>query len=107
MGYQLVIDVGCDVTIGNNVLIADRVVIRSYDGHPADPSKRHLPAPPESSKPIIIEDNAWIGQGSFILKGVTIGSGSIVGAGAVITKDVPPNSLAVGNPARCIPLRIS
>jgi acetyltransferase-like isoleucine patch superfamily enzyme len=107
IGYQLLIDVGCDVTIGNNVLIADRVTIRSYDGHPTDPSKRHLPAPPESSRPISIEDNAWIGQDCIILKGVSIGAGSIVGAGTVVTKDVPPNSLAVGNPVRCIPLKMS
>ncbi|MBU1568075.1 MAG: hypothetical protein KJ630_20930 [Proteobacteria bacterium] len=107
MGYQLIIDVGCDVVIGNNVIIADRVTIRSYDGHPADPTKRHLPAPPESSKQIIIEDNVWIGQSSIILKGVSIGAGSVVGAGSIVTKDVPPNSLAVGNPIRCIPLKIA
>lgn len=106
MGYQLIIDVGCDVTIGNNVVIADRVSIRSYDGHPSDPAKRHLPASPESSKPIVIEDNVWVGQSSIILKGVTIGAGAVIGAGSVVTKDVPPNSLAIGNPIRCIPLKV-
>ena len=106
LGYQLIIDVGCDVTIGKNVLIADRVIIRSYDGHPADPAKRHLPAPPESSKPIVIQDNAWIGAGSIILKGVTIGSGSVVAAGSVVTTKVPSNTLAIGNPARCFPLML-
>lgn len=106
LGYQLIVDVGCDVTIGNNVLIADRVIIRSYDGHPTDPAKRHLPAPPESSKPIIIQDNAWIGAGCIILKGVTIGEGSVVAAGSVVTARVPANSLAIGNPARCFPLFI-
>lgn len=106
LGYQLIVDVGCDVTIGKDVLIADRVIIRSYDGHPADPAQRHLPAPPESSKPIVIQDNAWIGAGSIIMKGVTIGEGSIVAAGSVITSRVPPNTIAIGNPARCFPLLI-
>lgn len=107
LGYQLIVDVGCDVTIGNNVLIADRVIIRSYDGHPTDPAKRHLPAPPESSKPIVIKDNAWIGAGCIILKGVTIGEGAIVAAGSVVTAKVPPNCLAIGNPARVFPLMLS
>ena len=106
LGYQLIVDVGCDVTIGNNVLIADRVIIRSYDGHPTDPAKRHLPAPPESSKPITIGDNAWIGAGCIIMKGVTIGEGAVVAAGSVVTTKVPPNSLAIGNPARIFPLML-
>lgn len=106
LGYQLIVDVGCDVTIGKNVLIADRVIIRSYDGHPTDPAKRHLPAPPESSKPIVIQDNAWIGAGCIILKGVTIGEGAVVAAGSVVTAKVPPNCLAIGNPARNFPLML-
>jgi maltose O-acetyltransferase len=53
-----------------------------------------------SSAPIVIEDDAWIGLGSTILKSVTIGKGVIVGAAAVVTKDVPPYAIVVGNPAR-------
>ncbi|MBJ6723676.1 acyltransferase [Geomesophilobacter sediminis] len=106
LGYQLSISVGRDVTIGKNVLIANRVTILSYDGHPSDPAKRHLPAPPESSRPITIGDNVWIGANSVILKGVIIGDGSIVATGSVVTSKVPPNSIAVGNPARVFPLML-
>jgi acetyltransferase-like isoleucine patch superfamily enzyme len=52
--------------------------------------------------PIVIEDDCFVGYGSIILMGVTIGAGSIVGAGAVVTKDVPPDSVVGGNPARII-----
>ncbi len=106
LGYELVIDVGRDITIGSNVLIGDRVMIRSYDGHPTDPATRHLPAPPESSRPIVIGDNVWIGANCVILKGVTIGEGSVIAGGSVVTMKVPPNSLAMGNPARLYPLQM-
>lgn len=104
LGYQLVITVGCDVSIGSNCLIAERVIIMSYDGHNNNPAQRHLPAPPESSKSITICDNVWIGANSTILKGVTIGEGSIVASGSVVTSKIPPNSMAIGNPARVFPL---
>jgi maltose O-acetyltransferase len=54
--------------------------------------------------PVIIGDDVWLAHGAIIEPGVTIGDGSVVSAGAVVTKDVPPNSLAIGNPARCLPL---
>lgn len=54
------------------------------------------------SKPVIIKDNVWIGCRVIVLKGVTIGSGAIIAAGAVVTKDVPENSIAAGVPARII-----
>lgn len=104
LGYQLIVDVGCDVTIGNNVFIGDRVSILSYDGHPSKPDQRHLPAPKASSKPIVINDNVWISGNCVILKGVTIGAGSVIANGSVVTAKVPPNSLAFGNPARYFPL---
>jgi acetyltransferase-like isoleucine patch superfamily enzyme len=104
LGWELLIDVGCDVTIGSKVLIGGRVTIMSYDGHPANPEERHLPAPRESSKPIVIKDNVWIGGNCVILKGVTIGEGSVVANGSVVTSKIPPNTLAFGNPARCFPL---
>ena len=53
-------------------------------------------------KPIVIKDKAWIGFNSIILKGVTIGEGAIVGAGSVVTKDVPPYTIVAGNPARIV-----
>ena len=104
LGYQLIVDVGCDVTIGKNVFVGDRVSILSYDGHPSNPGERHLPASRESSRPIVIKDNVWIGGNCVILKGVTIGEGSVVANGSVVTAKVPPNALAFGNPARCFPL---
>jgi len=104
LGYQLTIGIGCDVTIGDHVLIADRVTILSYDGHPANPAERHLPASRESSRPIVIEENVWIGTGSIIMKGVRVGRNSIVAAGSVVTQKVPTDSLVIGNPARVFPL---
>lgn len=104
LGYQLIVDVGCDVTIGNNVFIGDRVSILSYDGHPVKPEERHLPAPKASSKPIVIGDNVWISGNCVILKGVTIGEGAVIANGSVVTTKVPPKTLAFGNPARCFPI---
>ena len=56
----------------------------------------------EVAKPIVIEDNVWIGGGAILLPGVSIGRNAVVGAGAVVTKDVPPNMVVAGNPARVI-----
>jgi maltose O-acetyltransferase len=56
----------------------------------------------EVAKPITIEDNVWIGGSAVLLPGVTVGLNAVVGAGAVVTKDVPPNAVVVGNPARVI-----
>jgi acetyltransferase-like isoleucine patch superfamily enzyme len=106
LGYMLTINVGRDVTIGANVLIGDRVTIMSYDGHPTNPVERRLPAPPESSKPVLIGDNVWIGANCTILKGVKIGEGAVVASGSVVTANIPPRSIAIGNPARCFPMML-
>lgn len=55
---------------------------------------------PEDASPVKIEDNVWIGARATILKGVTLGFNSVIGTGAVVTKDVPPNTIVAGNPAR-------
>ncbi len=96
--------VGADIIIGSNVLIANRVSLFAYDSHPRDPVARAagLPAEAGSSRPIVIEDGAWICMGSIILKGVTIGKNAIVAAGSVVVEDVPPNSVVGGNPARVL-----
>ena len=104
LGYMLHIIVGCDVTIGDNVLIAGEVCIYSYDQHGSNPEERHFPPPSGSSKPIVIEDNVWIAEKCIIMKGVTIGKNSIVAVGSVVTQKVPPDSLVFGNPARVFPL---
>lgn len=56
----------------------------------------------EAAEPITIEDNVWLGGGVIVCPGVTIGANTVVGAGAVVTKDLPPDVLAVGNPARVV-----
>jgi acetyltransferase-like isoleucine patch superfamily enzyme len=104
LGYQLQITVGCDVTIGNNVLIGGGVSIFSYDQHRSNPAERNLPPLSASSRPIVIEDNVWIAEKCLIMKGVVIGKNSIIASGSVVTQKVPPDSLAIGNPARVFPL---
>lgn len=84
-----------EITIGSNVSISENVIIRDSDNHTINSSK-------SQSAPIIIEDNVLICMGATILKGVRIGEGSIVAAGAVVTSDVPPNSLVGGVPAKVI-----
>jgi len=96
---HLVILDGAKVTIGNNVFIAPNVGIYTA-GHPLDPERRN--AGLEYALPITIGNNVWIGGGVSIMPGVTIGDGAVIGGGAVVTKDVPPNVVAAGNPVRVI-----
>lgn len=87
------------ITIGSHVLIATGVTITTT-GHPV-----HYKARPHGemfSKPVVIEDHAWIGCNVVILPGVTIGMGAVVGAGSIVTHDIPPMTVAVGNPCRVI-----
>jgi acetyltransferase-like isoleucine patch superfamily enzyme len=97
--------------IGKNVMIAFGTTIMDYDGHPIFQTKEEEEQERDTyggtAKPITIEDNVWIGFKSTILKGVTIGAGSIVGAYSCVTKDVPPNCMVAGNPARIIKENIS
>ncbi len=86
------IDIAGDVMIGPNVSIIT-------SGHPVEPSRRRALT---IAKPIAIERNVWIAAGATIVGGVTVGENSVVAAGSVVTKDVPPNTLAGGNPARVI-----
>lgn len=88
-----------DVIIGNNVLIAPNVVITTT-GHPIEPNLRKRLA--QFSVPVIIEDNVWIGAGAIIMPGVTIGENSVIGAGSIVTKSIPKNVIAVGNPCRVL-----
>jgi len=94
------------VKIGNNVLIASKVFITDHNhgNYEHDGSSTLIP-PVERKlcgKPVIIEDNVWLGEFVVILPGVTIGKGSIIGAMSVVTKSIPPNSIAVGSPAKVI-----
>ena len=87
------------ITIGNNVFIAPNVCIVTEE-HAMDVKQRVEGL--EYTHPVNIGDNVWICTGAIILPGVTIGDNSVIGAGSVVTKDIPPNSLAVGNPCRVI-----
>ncbi|WP_223876964.1 acyltransferase [Lactiplantibacillus daoliensis] len=84
------------IEIGDDVAISENVVIRDSDNH------RICNTGYVISKPIKIMDHVWIGMNSTVLKGVTIGEGSIIAAGAVVTKDVPSHCLVAGVPARII-----
>lgn len=93
------------IEIGNNVLTGRWVTI-SDNGHGRTDYKS-LQTPPRfreivSKGPVIIGDNVWIGDKATILSGVTVGEGAVIGANTVVTKDIPPYSVAVGNPVRII-----
>lgn len=90
---------GAKVKIGDNVFIAPNVGIYTA-GHPLDAEQRNEGL--EYAFPVTIEDDVWIGGHVCIMPGVTIGKGTVVGAGSVVTKDLPANSLAVGNPCRVL-----
>lgn len=114
------------INIGNHVLISWNVFISDYDAHSTHPDERLFElnyiqgtffpnfrkidrekvngvyTPKYSSIPVSIGDNVWIGANVIILKGVTIGSGSVIAAGSVVTKDIPANCVAAGNPAKVV-----
>lgn len=89
------IDCFSSITIGHGVVISSGVTLRDSDNHSINGNNI-------ISAPIVIEDHVWIGLNVTVLKGVRIGSGTVVAAGAVVTSDVPPNSLVGGVPAKVI-----
>ncbi|WP_306212549.1 sugar O-acetyltransferase [Actinoplanes sp. RD1] len=94
-GLTVVDDV--EVRIGDRVMLAPNVTITAT-GHPVHPELRSDGT--QFSAPVVIEDDVWIGAGAILLPGVTIGRGSVVGAGAVVTGNVPPDVVVAGVPAR-------
>lgn len=90
---------GAKVTFGNNVFIAPDCVF-STAGHPIDAEQRNKGL--EIALPISVGDNVWIGTHVSVLPGVTIGSNVVIGAGSVVTRDIPSNVVAFGNPCRVI-----
>ena len=88
------------VTIGDGTQIGPGVQILTAD-HPRDPTQRRQML--EFGRPVSIGRNVWIGGGAIILPGITIGDDAIIGAGSVVTRDVPAGATAVGNPARLRP----
>lgn len=101
MGNQVFLNNGTNISCSNNIQIgthvdiADECLIMDNDFHGVGEKETQ-------SAPIIIEDDVWLASRVIILKGVRIGKGSIVGAGSVVTKSIPPNSFVAGNPAKVI-----
>ncbi len=104
LGHNTAITVAREVTIGNHCLIAGNVRISDFDGHPVNAMRRRggQPADPEAVHPVRIGNDVWIGHSAMILKGVQVGDRSIIGARAVVTRDVPADSIVAGNPANVI-----
>jgi len=99
VNYGLVALDVASITIGDDVQIGPNVQLLTPT-HPTEPDPRR--AKWEAAEPIAIEDNAWLGGGVIVLPGVTIGENTVVGAGSIVTKDLPSNVVAVGNPARVV-----
>jgi acetyltransferase-like isoleucine patch superfamily enzyme len=85
------------VQIGNDCLIGTHVIVMDCDFHRVEDKSWDT-----AGKPIIVQDRAWLGNRSIILKGVTIGHDAVVAAGSVVTKDVPARTVVAGNPARVV-----
>lgn len=98
--YNCVILDCAPVTFGDHVLVGPNCGFYTA-GHPLDADARR--AGLEFARPITVEDDVWIGGGVTVLPGVRIGKGSVIGAGSVVTHDIPPGMLALGNP--CHPIR--
>ena len=101
------VHIGCvnHIEIGNNVLMGSKIYITDHNHgvyrgtHPDSPAVPPAKRPLTTGESVIIEDNVWIGEFCTILPGVTIGYGSIIGSHTTVTHDIPPMSIAVGNPA--------
>lgn len=86
------------IKIGNGVMCGGNVTITDMDWHHTDPERRNDPDSP--SQPVVIGNNVWLGLNVTVLKGVTIGDNTVVGAGSIVTKDLPANVIAYGQPAK-------
>jgi len=103
-GHKVYLNFNCVILDVNEVIIGDRVLfgpgVHIYTAtHPLDAEERRRV---ESGKPVRIGSDVWLGGGSIVCPGVTIGDASVIGAGSVVTRDIPPGVLAVGNPCRVI-----
>ena len=105
IGERVFINYGCSlgatqlISIGPRCAIGSHAIIIDNDFHTVDPEKRYEVPP---SAPIILEENVWLGARVIVLRGVTIGAHSVIGAGSVVTRNIPPRSVAVGLPARVV-----
>ncbi len=97
--FNLMMVDDCDIHIGDHVMIGPNVVLATGT-HPINPELRDQQA--QYNLPIHIEENVWIGAGAIVLPGVTIGKNSVIGAGSVVTKDIPADVVAAGSPCRVL-----
>ena len=102
IGHNVVFMVNQEIVLEDDVNVASGVRFMDSDAHPRDAMARiaDLPATPEEIKPVRIRRYAWIGHNSFIMKGVTVGEGAIIGVNSVVVNDIPAYCVAMGNPAR-------
>jgi len=105
IGTNVFVNYGCSigvsnkVTIGDDVLIGTQCIIIDSDFHRTEPDRRDEK---DEALPIVIEDNVWLGNRVIVHKGVTIGKDSVVAAGSIVTKDIPPGQIWAGVPAKYI-----
>jgi maltose O-acetyltransferase len=100
IGPGVVLGLDARITIGRGVSIGPRAVLHTGT-HALGPETRRM-SPNVVGQPIVVDEGAWIGLGAIVLPGVHIGRGAVVSAGAVVTKDVAPNTLVAGNPATVV-----
>jgi acetyltransferase-like isoleucine patch superfamily enzyme len=104
IGWQSTISVGTRIEIGDNVRLAGKCMLAGFPGHPMDPADRAagLPDTADQIGDIVLERDVWLATGVTVLAGVRVGAATVVAAGSVVTRDLPPGVLAAGVPARVI-----
>jgi acetyltransferase-like isoleucine patch superfamily enzyme len=104
IGHMVAFSVNQEIVVEDDVYIAGWVRISDNDGHSLDPDLRKAGLPPQLSeiRPVRICRNAWLGEGCYIRKGVTIGEGAIIGANSVVLSNIAPYCIAVGTPAKVV-----
>jgi acetyltransferase-like isoleucine patch superfamily enzyme len=101
-GDDVFVNQGADVWAARSVLIGDRVLIGPHATIVDDSAHDVAPGIPRRVEPVVIESDVWLGRRCLVLPGVTVGRFSVVGAGAVVSRDVPPCSVVAGVPARVV-----
>lgn len=110
LGNRVIVNVGCYLSGEGGLSLADDVIVGPHArllsaGHGIDGGDPVIWKNPLTGAPIVVESGAWIGGGATVLPGVRIGRGAVVGAGSVVTRDVPPFAIVGGNPARLLRYR--
>jgi acetyltransferase-like isoleucine patch superfamily enzyme len=90
------------ITIGNRVTIGANSMLVDTDFHPLEPHLRRLQPGLARPRPVVVEDDVFIGMHCLVLKGVTLGQGCVIGAGSLVRESIPPGMIAAGNPARVL-----